>query len=58
MDQWDQNHGVDRDRGEVAREGDIPGLQVHGGGKPADNDGKFVRYRNIRVKKLGVESGK
>lgn len=29
------------------------GLQVHGGGKPEDYDGKFVRYRNVRVKRLG-----
>jgi hypothetical protein len=27
-------------------------LQVHGGGKPEDYKGKFVRYRNIRVKAL------
>lgn len=27
-------------------------LQVHGGGNPADYSGKFVRYRNIRVKSL------
>jgi len=27
-------------------------LQVHGGGKPEDYAGKFVRYRAIRVKKL------
>ena len=27
-------------------------LQVHGGGKPEEYAGKFVRYRNIRVKKL------
>jgi hypothetical protein len=27
-------------------------LQIHGGGKPEDYKGKFVRYRNIRVKKL------
>ena len=27
-------------------------LQVHGGGNPADYKDKFVRYRNIRVKKL------
>ena len=33
------------------------GLQVHGGGKPADYDGKFVRYRNIRVKNLGAGAG-
>ncbi|HEV7867487.1 MAG TPA: DUF1080 domain-containing protein [Chthoniobacteraceae bacterium] len=31
-------------------------LQVHGGGKPEDYDGKFVRYRNIRVKRLGAEA--
>lgn len=28
------------------------GLQVHGGGDPKDYDGKFVRYRGIRVKRL------
>ena len=28
------------------------GLQVHGGGDPKDYDGKFVRYRNVRVRKL------
>jgi len=28
------------------------GLQIHGGGSPADYKGKSVRYRNIRVKKL------
>lgn len=34
------------------------GLQVHGGGKPEDYDGKHVRYRNIRVKRLGAEAAK
>ena len=33
------------------------GLQIHGGGKPEDYDGKFVRYRNVRIKRLGAESG-
>jgi len=28
-------------------------LQIHGGGKPEDYLGKYVRYRNIRVKPLG-----
>jgi hypothetical protein len=32
------------------------GLQVHGGGNPEDYDGKFVRYRNVRVKKLGADA--
>src|SRR5687767_12163083 len=32
------------------------GVQVHGGGKPEDYDGKFVRYRNVRVKKLGADA--
>ncbi len=32
------------------------GLQIHGGGKPEDYDGKFVRYRNIRIKRLGAEA--
>jgi hypothetical protein len=32
------------------------GLQIHGGGKSEDYDGKFVRYRKIRVKKLGAEA--
>lgn len=32
------------------------GLQVHGGGDAKDYDGKFVRYRNVRVKKLGAEA--
>ena len=32
------------------------GLQVHGGGAPEDYDGKFVRYRNIRVKRLGADA--
>jgi Domain of Unknown Function (DUF1080) len=27
-------------------------LQIHGGGTPANYNGKFVRYRNIRVKTL------
>ncbi len=27
-------------------------LQVHGGGSPAEYDGKFVRYRGIRAKEL------
>lgn len=27
-------------------------LQIHGGGKPEDYAGKFVRYRGIRVKRL------
>jgi hypothetical protein len=31
-------------------------VQVHGGGKPEDYDGKFVRYRNIRVKRLGADA--
>jgi len=31
------------------------GLQIHGGGKPEDYNGKFVRYRNVRVKRLGTE---
>lgn len=31
------------------------GLQVHGGGESADYFGKFVRYRNIRVKRLDAE---
>lgn len=34
------------------------GLQVHGGGEPQDYDGKFVRYRNVRVKRLGAEAQK
>lgn len=34
------------------------GLQVHGGGKPEDYDGKYVRYRNIRVKRLGADAPK
>ena len=34
------------------------GLQVHGGGSPEDYDGKFVRYRNIRLKKLGADARK
>ena len=34
------------------------GLQVHGGGKPEEYDGKFVRYRNVRVKRLGGEAAK
>lgn len=32
------------------------GLQVHGGGKPEEYDGKYVRYRNVRVKKLGADA--
>jgi len=32
------------------------GLQIHGKGEPEDYDGKFVRYRNIRVKRLGAEA--
>ena len=32
------------------------GLQVHGGGNPEEYDGKFVRYRNVRVKKLGADA--
>ena len=31
-------------------------LQVHGGGSPEDYDGKYVRYRNMRVKKLGADA--
>jgi hypothetical protein len=34
------------------------GLQIHGGGKPEDYAGKFVRYRNIRIQKLGSDAGK
>jgi hypothetical protein len=33
------------------------GLQVHGGGKPEDYQDKFVRYRNMRIKRLGTEAG-
>jgi hypothetical protein len=33
-------------------------LQVHGGGNPADYTGKFVRYRNIRVKDLSTVPAK
>jgi 3-keto-disaccharide hydrolase len=33
-------------------------LQVHGGGDSKDYDGKFVRYRNIRVKELGGSAAK
>ncbi len=32
------------------------GLQVHGGGQPEDYTGKFVRYRNIRLKLLGADA--
>src|SRR4030095_9707259 len=31
-------------------------LQIHDDGAPADYAGKFVRYRNIRVEKLGAEA--
>ena len=34
------------------------GLQVHGGGKPEDYAGKFVRYRNIRIQTLGADAPK
>lgn len=32
------------------------GLQVHGGGKPEEYTGKYVRYRNIRIKPLGADA--
>jgi hypothetical protein len=32
-------------------------LQIHGGGRPENYDGKFVRYRNIQVKRLDGASG-
>jgi hypothetical protein len=34
------------------------GLQIHGGGKPEDYAGKSVRYRNIRIRKLGADAAK
>lgn len=34
------------------------GLQVHGGGKPEHYDGKYVRYRGVKVKRLGAEAAK
>lgn len=44
--EWTETEARHPARGSIA-------LQVHGGGDPKDYDGKFVRYRNVRVKPLG-----
>lgn len=43
--EWTETEARHPARGGIA-------LQVHGGGNPAEYNGKFVRYRNIRVKSL------
>lgn len=49
--EWTETEARHPARGGIA-------LQVHGGGKPEDYAGKFVRYRGIRVKKLDATSAK
>ena len=43
--EWTETEARHPARGRIA-------LQVHGGGSPADYDGKFVRYRGVRVREL------
>ena len=45
ISEWTETEARHPVRGQIA-------LQVHGGGSPAEYDGKFVRYRGIRVKDL------
>lgn len=45
ISEWTETEPRHPARGRIA-------LQVHGGGSPADYDGKFVRYRGIRVREL------
>jgi len=49
--EWTETEARHPARGGIA-------LQVHGGGKPQDYAGKFVRYRGIRVKKLDTAPAK
>ena len=49
--EWTETEARHPARGGIA-------LQVHGGGNPADYNGKFVRYRNIRVKSLDTVTAK
>ena len=50
VDQGREVHGLDRDGKAAPDKGGI-GLQVHGGG---DFTKQFVRYRNIRIKRLST----
>jgi hypothetical protein len=46
ISEWKETEARHPARGRIA-------LQIHGGGSPQDYDGKFVRYRGVRVKELG-----
>ena len=50
ISEWTETEARHPARGRIA-------LQVHGGGDPQDYDGKFVRYRGIRVKPLEGPGG-
>jgi hypothetical protein len=50
ISQWTETEAQHPARGRIA-------LQVHGGGDAKDYDGKFVRYRAIRVKPLKGPAG-
>ncbi|MFN9878780.1 MAG: family 16 glycoside hydrolase, partial [Planctomycetota bacterium] len=45
ISEWTETEARHPARGHIA-------LQVHGGGSAEDYNGKFVRYRGIRVKEL------
>lgn len=45
ISEWTEKEARHPARGSIA-------LQIHGGGNRADYEGKFVRYRNIRVREL------
>jgi hypothetical protein len=45
ISEWTETEARHPARGRIA-------LQVHGGGAPADYDGKFVRYRGVHVREL------
>ncbi|MBM3825035.1 MAG: DUF1080 domain-containing protein [Verrucomicrobia bacterium] len=49
--EWTETEARHPARGGIA-------LQVHGGGRPEDYDGKYVRYRGIRVRKLDPATAK
>lgn len=44
--EWTETEARHPARGPIA-------LQIHGGGRREDYEGKFVRYRNIRVREIG-----
>ena len=45
ISEWTETEARHPARGRIA-------LQIHGGGAPKDYDGKFVRYRGVRVREL------